>query len=761
VKNRLIKRLIVVVITTAVVLLAFFNALVFWVLTGPRSLDALTPYIENSFKTPDGSYSVRIGQTWLAWDGWRHPIDIRLHDVTVLTKDGQLFSSFPEISMGIDIWALPLGEVLPSSLTVRHPVVSLFQNDDHSLSFGFRKETPAPAADTQPPSGTIPASDATPPDVATMPVAGLLQPLLSPDSSSGLRKLRFVTIRDAEISVGNRHGVFFEASDVNIRAHRDHSDNLELTTDAHIRYGDYQSTLGTKFEFIKDAPTIDGIVEFKGLMPGVLATLFSDEPVFKMMNLPLSGNIMLALDTNGMPQKMSFKIEGGGGEIHSDKFNVTLPVSAASAEGQISNQFHDIQLDHVMVNFDNSSLSGSGVVSLNDNDAAIRADGELKNMPVDKAHLYWPASISPESRQWIVDNISGGTVPEAKVHIDIHFGDLAKPVLPKEDVDASITVENTKVRYLPEHPQATGIKSVVHIDGVSLNADILAGEYMKGTKLTGGKLEIADLNADNPHIVTSVEADTTAKDAVAFLKLPRVNHAPKLNLNEDSIEGTAHVKAKVGFDFFAPHDANGKPIGEPNIDYDVTADVKDIAQAGLLNKFDVKNCTGQLTINNNGVTFKGAADVNGAHASETKILYLFKPEKGYDTFIDVTATAPVESLPKFGYPAFSFLKGGMLGVKASDKQGDNSEQATATVDLTNATVALKEANWTKPDKEPASVELAVDKKDGDVTVTSLQLKGKNTDVSGSMGLSKDLSSIARLTLSKADIGQTSLQKTEL
>ncbi len=143
--HKILKFIVGTALGLAVALLVAFNALLLWVATGPRSLDRFSPYIAASFQTPNQGYSVKIGQTWLIWDGWKHPIDIRLKKVTVLTKEGQVFSAFPEISVGIDIFSLLGGRILPTSLSINHPVISLFQNEDHSISFGFRKETGLPA----------------------------------------------------------------------------------------------------------------------------------------------------------------------------------------------------------------------------------------------------------------------------------------------------------------------------------------------------------------------------------------------------------------------------------------------------------------------------------------------------------------------------------------------------------------------------------------------------------------------------------------
>src|SRR5690606_229633 len=99
-------------------------------------LEKWTPYIERAL-TGDSEVQAKIGKTWLIWDGWEHPLDIRLEEVSLLTPDGETFSTFPQISLGLDLLALPFGRVLPTSLLVSKPIISLKQHADKS--FGFHR----------------------------------------------------------------------------------------------------------------------------------------------------------------------------------------------------------------------------------------------------------------------------------------------------------------------------------------------------------------------------------------------------------------------------------------------------------------------------------------------------------------------------------------------------------------------------------------------------------------------------------------------
>ncbi len=455
--------------------------------------------------------------------------------------------------------------------------------------------------------------------------------------------------------------------------------------------------------------------------------------------------------------RLGFAIDGGKGTIESDRLEKPLNVDALHVEGKLSNNASDIQIDHLTADFNGFELTADGVVSLSNGDMSIRGNGVLSNVRAGDVHLLWPPSLSPESRQWIITNIPDGKVTSAEVHVNIPFGDRAKPQLPKEDVDAAISLEGAKIRYLPDHPEVSHVKGVVHVDAVTLEADIQSGDYMKETKLSNGKVLIDDLNASNSYIKVSFDADTTAKDVVKLLGLPRLKHAARLNLHEESVEGSVHGHAALGFNFFRSAQGCERPPEVTMIfAYDIAAELKNVSAPEFMKKFDIKNAAGKLTVDNKDLEFKGGGDVNGASVSSADVKYVFKPDKGLDTFIDViAATAPVEALPRFGYPQFPFLKG-TLGVKASVKQGDTIQQSQATIDLADAVVTLTNFGWTKPDKEPATFDITAEKKDGAVSIPSFRLKGKDMDAHGSAALNADLSDFKRVEMDSLRYGNNDL-----
>lgn len=733
----------------AVIMLFAFNILLLWVATGPRSLTNMTPYLEASLVSENKGFSVDIGETWLVWDGWRHPIDIRLKDVTVYTASGQRFSSFPQVSLGLDVFSLMYGRLLPTSLTLNHPVIDLYQNEDRSISFGFKKEAQTEMEES-------PAESPVAEEAALVPLAAVLAPLLSPDSSSSLRKLREVNIVNADVSVGNMHkGIFFQASKANINFSRDWRGNMEASLNGIIDYDEYQSMINSEFVSGRGSDLIEGEITVNRLMPGILAGLFADNPVLNGMQFPVSGKINMAVDMAGNLKQLGFNIDGGEGTLKSDKLDGPLPVTRLHVEGQAVDNAAGITLTKLNADFDGLLLEGDAAMIKNEQSPAIKANIIAKNIDAKDLHTIWPPSLAPMTREWIIENITEGKVPQVTAQINIAPGDIDKPALPREAVNANILLENAKVRYIPEHPDITHLKATIHLDGISLKAAIDSGSFLKDTQLTAGTLDIDDLNAENPYIKIAFDTDTNARDIVHFLGLPRLKHAGHLNLREDSVAGKIKGHAAVGFYFFAPKDEKGN--SDPDIDYDVTAQLDGVSTPAFMKKFDFENSKGKLTVNNHGLEFKGSGIANGANVSDANVRYLFNPESGFDTMIEATATAPVESLPRFDYPALAFMKG-TLGVKASVKLGANTEISEASIDLANTDIDMKTIGWKKPDKELATIDLVSEKRGGVASIKSFKVKGPNIDAKGSAELLKDMSGFARIELDNVRYGDTDLNR---
>ena len=712
-----------------------FNSLLLWVATGPRSFDALTPYIEAAFTSSSNDYSIKIGSTKLIWDGWRHPVDIQLSKIAIHNSNGDLWTVFPEISMGIDILYLPLLRIVPSTLIISTPQMNVGQNADKSFNFGFE------TTDTEATKSK------------TLPFSALLAGFLSKDASNNLSHLNKITIRNAGLNILDvNNKKILNASGMNVDFFRSYKGDIKITGNARLQYANSQSDINSEFNLKKDAKIIDGTIDFSSLTLSDLAYLFPDNDHIKSFEVPISGKMALSIDLSGTVQRSAIDIKGGSGVISSDKLVAPLAVHSFNAKSSLNKDFSELKLEAFTAELGGGiGVTASGVASYLESSPAIKADIILKNASADKLDLLWPPTLSPLTRQWVTENISKGKISEAKLKLDIAQGDLLKPILPKQAVDANIIMDGVQIRYLPEHPPATNVKGIVHITGVDLSAKIESADYLKDTKISKGQVLIDDLNADNPYIIVKLQADATAKDIVHFLGLPRLKHADRLGLHENSVVGNVSGNAAVGFNFFSSKSKKA----EDTIEYSVKADLKGVSQDGFLDRFDGKNIDGSIELDNKAINFTGKGNISGAEVSNLTVKYLFLPEKGYDTFIDVTAVADGKAIKRIGYPDFSFLSGN-LSINANVKQGANLESSKADINLTNAEINLPDIGWKKPLSEPAKFSLTAEKKDGLAKITTFDFAGKTMQANGNATLAKDLSAIDGAEFNKLLFGNNDI-----
>lgn len=722
-----------------IIALGIFNSVLIWVATGPRVLEQATPYIEDALSDPQGDYRVDIGKTVLIWEGWRNPIAIRLRDVKLLDDQGQTLSEFPNMRMGMHIPSLFIGKLYPTSISVNQPVISLLQKPDHSIGLGIDlKPTKEPNS-----------KNVSPLDIITKIFAG---------HDSRLSYIDSFTLSNASISLGSTSkGKVLTAEHTNLTFRRAPNGELHFDGKLLLRYSKLESPIGVSGTVKEAGGHVSSAIQFQDIIPAKLEMLLSSTRHLAQLTMPISGGVQAIIIPDEQEIKtIKFQITGGEAEINHEQLAAPLPLDRFEARGEVFDNFASLNLTDFSANIGVAELSAAFQTTLKE---PIVANGtaSIEKATSDDIRRFWPPTLAPESRQWVLDNIKPAKIPSASITFDIAAGDLDKPVLPRKAVQAVVTMNEGTIRYLPEHPQVTNMNATINIDAVSLRADISSARFMKDSTLSDGTVTIDDLNADNPRINVSFSADSSAADAVRVLQLPRLEHAERLNLKE-SVKGTVKTKAELAFDFYAPTNPDGTPAENDNIVYDVTTQLTGITQQAVLNKFDLTDCGGSLHVKNGSLVMNGAGKVNGATAQKADIRYLFTPdESGLDTFIEVKAEAPTSSLPRFGYPKFEFLSG-IIGATASVKLGPETEISKAELDLTTTTISDNPLGWTKGAGTPATLTLEAQKTDGKTNIDAFNLSSSEVNLKGSLGLNDTLTDITSIKLSPSYLGDNKLQR---
>lgn len=696
-KNAILKFLLGSILGLTLAALVVFNVLLVWVATGPRSLKNLTPYIEKALVGESG-VRAEISQTWLIWGGWQHPLDLHLKDVSLFTREGKKFSSFPDISLGVDVLALPFGQLLPTSLSVSKPIINIRQQEDKSLGFGMDVVNGEPNDNINSTGDTLSA---------------LVESLINPHSQSSLRKLRVIELINADLTISNEaSGIILSAPNSTFIVRKESQTRINFILNTTAKYRDVETIVNVQGGYNKHTKRLEGVASVAKLYPAILSDLLFDNPVMSALQLPISGKIGFALADNGTVEALQFAVDGGRGKITHTRLDGALAVHSAKLVGKAVNGLKNISIERADINIAGSQFSAAVNILRDEKGLGIKGSAGITDVDTDQAHLFWPLGLAPLSREWVTSNIHDGGITKASVKLNIKPGDLDLPLLPKEAIDAQIDLKDAKIRYLAGHPETRSVNALIKIDGLSLDAAVSHAAAFENTVLTSGRVYIADLNPDNPLIELSMHVDAPASDVVTLLGLPMLEHAKHLNLDAKKTTGHAIGDAKLGFYFFAK-DKDGKELP---LTYDIKATLDNVATPAFLGRFDIEAAAGEMMVNEKSITFSGSGNVNGSAFNKGNVRYSFESEKGIDTTVDMTANVNDASLKRFGVQLPIMIR-----------------------DLSN--VVIRAALSTQKDV---------------VELKEFSLKGEGVDVAGRAILTPDGKDISTLTLDHLDYDKTKL-----
>lgn len=737
-KSDVLKFLIGSFLAVTLLLLVAFNALLVWVAITPRQIDNITPMLEAAFIDKQSGFRLEIGQSWLIWDGWQHPIDIRLKHVELIDSENHVLSTFPEISLGLDPIGLFMGQVLPNSLAIKNPVLSFKQSANKTLELGLK------------PSEKTDESPADKPSAIT----ALVESLINPKSGSSLRKLRRVELLHANISINDDAGVtVIDFPDMDFYIRRESSTELMGRISATAQYHNSKSTLNGQFVYNKTRKRLEGLLDFGALDVSKLADIFTQDSPAKGIELVANGQVGFAFNISGKLEKLKVKIESGKGKITLDQLPAPINFSSIKLEALSEGEFEEITLKTAEIKMSGSLLSATGTLTRGEAGIGITGEGSVHNLATEQVADFWPPTLAPLTREWVTTNIFDGGIPNASVKINLKPGEIDLPVLPKEAVDANIELKDAKIRYLPGHPPVNNVNAHIKVDGLSMEALVSSAHGFTDTKLTNGRVYIADLNPDNPLLEVSMHADAPATDIATLLGLPQLEHAKHLNVFPDKVSGRAMGDVTLGFYFFSK-DAEGN-------DTPVTLDIKATAQSlstpALLKKFDIANANGEFSITENEIHYRGSGTVNGAALSESAIHYLFEPKDGMDTTIKASGTGSQEALQKFGVIPPANITG-EFPFTLDATFGEHVENIAATAELGTNEIHMPRFSYHKPAGEAATLEIKTVLKDGITTIPNIIVKTSNANLSGSGSLTPGGKDLGLLELNHFTLGRTKLNK---
>lgn len=736
--QKILKVILALIGTLIALALVSVGALAVWVMTGPKSLSKLTPYIETSLNPENVPYHVGVGDVVIFWESWDEPLDFRLREVAISKKgtEAQELLRLPEVSIGLDLPSLYRLKIVPKTVELRNPFVRVFRGEDGQfyLGFGELQSQRIPLAVLL--AGTENSGAA---NASTAAIAGSIE---------------YIQIRNARLLLGTEGGKnVFDAPDANLKIMRENK-AIKAMLDLSMQYGESTSQLNAEVLLANQHDMVTAKAELVNFSPTVLAKLFPNQPEWAAMDMPFSGWADVIVDSDGNLSTVDFNLEGGPGKFTYEKdFAEPIAIRHARVEGQLSDNLSLVTIKKADLDFFGATLNVNGALNHAEKGWAFDLAAEAKNMPVNDLYKYWPKTLSPVPYAWVTTNIREGTVPHATARFKVTQEELGQH-LPEHALEANIHAEGVTVSYLPGHPKVEDVTGDVRFTGKAMYIHSEKGKMLTGSLLKRADLSIPDLTLVHSPMKIDLEITAPATDIATYVSIPDLDYAKSLGL--DPVTNTGNANGTLSFDFVLPSHAPGANNDNLKLDFLIHANLENMAQPGFMGSMNLSGANGVLEITPQQLTYNGTIALEN-EPMEVALTHFFKAEPEYTQY-QVKGALPVERLSIFDVPKWGFLSGG-VGFIADIKRTGESNVLHINANLQNVGVDFADLGFTKPVGKPATMLLDIDTDSEAMTVKAFHAKGEEFDATGSASVKENMQKLEQLRFDHLEFGDNNLALT--
>ncbi len=760
--------------------LAVIFAVLAWQLSkGPVSLGFLTEHLERELNKNHPNFNLKIGDTILTWAGWERALDIRVLDVTVTGVDDIKIGSVPEAWFSFSGEALLEGKLEARAIEFYHPHLSVRRDMDGAIDIGFG------SVGTNAGTGVI--------------ALGFFDQFISRKKfKDPMRRLKRVAIiggavtiidemlkRTWDLPVAN---ILIKQSDEGldgeISLSLDHDGKVtELVGDGVYRFDDGRVNLNFNFTNVEPALLFD----------------LGDRPIFlQSLEMPVSGTLGITFPIDGEIEEIRAKISGNGGKLKlreptqqeldvvsmqlnaefkpglgveveafdlkfapdtkivlSSPVSHVLPLSSLSISGLFSESGHVIELREILADLNGPKLGLSAKLQRSDNKTGsktYRAQGSVDKVSTNTVHKFWPKSIAPLPREWIMDHIRGGRVKN--LNFDTNFILVAGGDVEVVSITGGLHLHDVVVDYLPPHmPIVKNVSAKMKFDKEHISIKVETGISNK-LELLEGRILITGLDQIDQFADIDMRIKGGVSEQLAYIDQKPFQFATKLGLDVNQAEGDASTRLKLNFIL-------ERELSFKQIKLWARSNLIGVRVANLFQGYGIDNGDLSLRLDAHGLNVKGLVEIEKI---PTNIVWQYNFSKDADFLSKYTLNTEIRDLQRLkgmdatvDFLSNKFLRGGVKPNISYTVFDLENRRLRVTADITNSALNLPAFGWSKEVGQQGKATFIADF-EGDLIsdVPEFSLTAPGLEITGKARFSLDGSGLEKVEFSRFSIGRTEM-----
>jgi len=679
---------------------------------GPVRTDFLTPYLQAAVNQSGGN-TVGIGGTFLVWEEGTRGLVLHASGITVRDPEGRLIAALPEVAFGLSTGAVLDGTLALDEIEIIAPRIRLHRAADGRISFGG--EAPAPDGAAGAPAESQAAESQAEGSGEDVVVARMVREMLgerSPDNAlSYLNELR---IRDAQIFMrDDLLGLSWAAPAAEISLRRDVAGLAGDVSLGFARRGD-PATLDISFLFDKSDGIVDLAASFSDISLAALATAFPELAPVGGLTSRISGSVFTSLSLAGEIGHTGFELKGLAGTLAIPGLDMEpVPVRDLTMRGRYDSTESRFDLEEAHISLGTVDAPGpvfsiSGVFDHDraTRDWAIDVDAALEDVPVAELDRYWPKSVAPDARPWVIENVTGGTVDRATAALDVKVSEGDFQAAEVTALSGTLQYRDVAVHYLRPLDPVTAISGTANFDLDKLRFDVASGamnDLALGESLvTIDGFSTADAaRGKYERLKIDTKAVGPVHEVLSVLDHPRLDLLSELGFSADGSDGT--VSADLSFQF-----PLSKDLSFDDVTLQARAAVKDGQLKNVLLGQDMTAAQLNVEVDESSLQLSGPLTFGGVPLSlRWQESFAEAPQVRSVMEAEIPRITDAERA-RFGLDIGEVVQGPLKASVSMTQKPNGLATLRVAADLMNATVAVPEIHWRKEVGTEGSLNMVVE-----------------------------------------------------
>lgn len=739
----------------ALCLFVAWGALLWRLSQGPLRVDFIAQALQKELNAADNGFQVGMGTAELSWNGSFTPISLDIRDIDIHRDDGTPVMRIGQAGVGLSQKKLLIGQVSLRSISVVRPALRLIRWEDGQVTLNTQEapteEVVAPQTSEKDQSEIFSAILAQLQGEDTPLTAGM----------SAIKDLRKVSMTGATILYDDRIlKTYFMShnADVSIlKKKKGIGARVSVILDA--PEGKPQGFVRGELYFDRAKKKGDANLSFSDINPSQLGLSGDKADKLSGVALSFSGVADMAFDDKMQVRQLRFAVGSTEGELRiPGLYEQPLPIKSIFLRG-IANPAAKIgRTDKFEIAFADGPRAEASISVMPAGEEVgvrdINVDAALHAMPMDSLKSYWPESLTPDPRAWVLQHLTKGIADKATLKAVLRYNPTAEHKVTPIDVGGDIDFHGIKVDYYPPLLPATDAKGRAFYDIKSFNLDINGGT-LKDMKVTGSKIRITGLDEQDHDTDSNIDIDVSLsgplKTALEVLDSKPLNYPSALGIKTDGVDG----KTDVAVNFKFPLNKNLKI---EQVDVRANAKLADIRLPGIVAGMDITGGPMTLDLGDSTLHVAGKAFVSDM-AADFDWKKFFSDKSKEDSKLTAQISLTPDGLKKFGLPDAVIIKGNMPADATYTLSKNGEAVLGLSANIINSEIGIPAVNATKPSGMAGSLGVTLNLKNDRLTsVRDLNMTSNAVTLRGGIDLD---TSTAQTSIRKADLPTVKLAGTDI